>query len=237
MKYTFDDDEEIFSDELPSTRRSTRNASGVSTPAEPAAPRFSASGRQIRTRAGALYGATLLAGGQGDGADEDSGRPRRTRTSTRTNGYADLGMMDEDIGVASEAENSSGNEWQGDDEEEGNEIEVDEGDEESDEDSIMEDENPSLVVQLKYGKVKAPDAPQTETPAEKPVLEAQGTEPVSGPKDIPPFQPQLPLVNGPSDTTQDSPMADAKAAQVPHPDNAEVEKQEPALQGGPNGVM
>lgn len=150
MKYTYSDDEDLFSDGV-STRKSTRNISDTSTPAEPAAPRFTASGRQVRTRAGGqLYGQSLLAGGE---ESEDAGRPQRTRTSTRANGYTDFSTID-DMGDDSEAasNSSSGNEWQGDDEEDEQEIEVDEEEEVSGDDSVVDDEPQSLMVQLKYDK-------------------------------------------------------------------------------------
>ncbi|KAH8434633.1 uncharacterized protein LDX57_012275 [Aspergillus melleus] len=157
LKYTYSDDEDIFSDGLPSTRRSTRNTSGVSTPPEPAGPRYTASGRQIRSRAGGLYGETLLSGSAAD--EEGAGRPQRTR-STRGNGQPGYDV-DEDMGDASEAANSSGNEWQGGEEEEENEFEGDDEEEVSGDESVVDGEAPSLVVQLRYtkGKASSPSGP------------------------------------------------------------------------------
>ena len=163
LKYTYSDDEDIFSDDAP-TRRSTRNASGTATPAEPAGPRFTASGRQIRSRAGGLYGAALLTGQREDEAEEeeDTDRPQRSRT-TRTNGYAGYDMEDD-----SEAQ-SSGNEWQGGDDEEENDFEGDDEEEASGDESVMNGENPSLVVQLRYSKGKTgSNGTSEEQPAKEP---------------------------------------------------------------------
>lgn len=159
LKYTYSDDEDIFSDELPSTRRSTRNASGISTPAEPAGPRYTASGRQIRAPAGGVYGESLLSGQRGEEA-EDTGRPQRSR-ATRANGYTDYNMDDE-----SDAGHSSGNEWQGGEEEEDNDFEGDDEGDLSGDESVINGQDRSLVVQLRYGKGKLPSSPRE--PAEKP---------------------------------------------------------------------
>lgn len=165
LKYTYSDDEDIFSDDGP--RRSTRNASGTATPAEPAGPRFTASGRQIRSRAGGLYGASLLTGQRDDEAEdeEDTGRPQRSRT-TRANGYAGYDVEDE-----SEAQ-SSGNEWQGGDDDEENDFEGDDEEEASGDESVMNGENPSLVVQLRYSKGKTGlNGTSEEQPANEPANE------------------------------------------------------------------
>ena len=157
MKYTYSDDEDIFSDGLPSTRRSTRNTSGISSPAEPVGPRFTASGRQIRSRAGGMYGESLLSGQRDELAGaEDTGRPQRTRP-TRANGYTDYNV-DDDMDESDEG-HSSGKEWQGGEEEEDNDFEGDDEEELSGDESIVNGENPSLVVQLRYGKGKVPSSP------------------------------------------------------------------------------
>ncbi|KAI9374904.1 hypothetical protein BJX61DRAFT_550525 [Aspergillus egyptiacus] len=152
LKYTYSDDEDIFSDGLPAPRRSGRNTSGVSTPAEPTGPRFTASGRQIRSRAGGLYGESLLTGQRDDETLANEGGPeRRQRTrSTRMNGYTDYGLDDDEEG--SNGWQSSGNEWQGGEEEDDNEFEGDDEDEVSGDESVVEGEHPSLVVQLRYNK-------------------------------------------------------------------------------------
>ncbi|RDW78776.1 uncharacterized protein DSM5745_05628 [Aspergillus mulundensis] len=153
LKYTYSDDEDIFSDGLPPPRRSGRNTSGLSTPAEPAGPRFTASGRQVRSRAGGLYGESLLAGQREDtDIAEDDGTDRRQRTrATRMNGYAEYGM-DDDEDTNSNDGQSSGNEWQGGEEEDENDFEGDDEDEVSGDESVLNGEPPSLVVQLRYGK-------------------------------------------------------------------------------------
>ncbi|RHZ52324.1 uncharacterized protein CDV56_105880 [Aspergillus thermomutatus] len=156
LKYTYSDDEDIFSDEFPSTRRSTRNASGISTPAEHAGPRYTASGRQIRARAGGLYGESLLSGQRGEEA-EDTGRPQRSR-ATRANGYMDYNM--DNVEDESDAGHSSGNEWQGGEEEEDNDFEGDDEGDFSGDESVINGQDRSLVVQLRYGKGKLPSSPQ-----------------------------------------------------------------------------
>ena len=165
MKYTYSDDEDIFSDAIPSTRRSTRNASGGSTPAEPSGPVFTASGRQVRARAGGIYGESMLSGQRrGDSAsvplphegDGDAGRPQRN-TRGRTNGWAkgNFNYVDEMDEESDAASSGSGNEWRGADDEYHNEFEGDDEEESSHNESIVgggEAANPSLVVQLRYGK-------------------------------------------------------------------------------------
>ncbi|KAL1876618.1 hypothetical protein Plec18167_005025 [Paecilomyces lecythidis] len=165
LKYTYSDDEDIFSDGLPSTRRSTRNASGVSTPGEPAGPTFTASGRQVRTRTGGIYGESALSGQRRDddasAAQNSSETGRRTRNgwSSRANQFAD---SDDDMDEGSDGA-SSGNEWQGGDEEEEEDHEFDGDDESLSQDELANgEENPSLVVQLRYGKGKKLGSPGLE---------------------------------------------------------------------------
>ncbi|KAF5859429.1 hypothetical protein ETB97_002882 [Aspergillus alliaceus] len=165
LKYTYSDDEDIFSDGLTSTRRSTRNSSGISSPAEIVGPRFTASGRQIRSRAGGLYGESLLSSQRDELAGgEDSGRSQRTR-STRANGCTGYNM-DDDMDESDEG-HSSGKEWQGGEEEEDNDFEGDDEEELSGDESIVNGENPSLVVQLRYGKgtVSSSSNPPSEKPS------------------------------------------------------------------------
>ncbi|KAJ5619004.1 hypothetical protein N7510_002988 [Penicillium lagena] len=163
LKYTYSDDEDFFSDGLPSTRRSNRNAPSAD---ETDAPRFTASGRQIRSRAGGLYGASLHSGQREDSEDDDAPRSQRIRTSLNPNGYS--GYNADDLEDASEAEgNSSGNEWKsGEDEEEEIDMEGDDEDEEdvSGDESIINGEPQSLVVQLRYGKDNAPNVPVDRPP-------------------------------------------------------------------------
>lgn len=164
LKYTYSDEEDIFSDDLPS-RRSARNAASTVSTAEPSRPRFTASGRQIRSRAGGMYGEALLTGQREESEyddEEDEGRPQRIRTTRHPNGYSGYGiddLEDESEAVPSDA-NDSGNEWNGGDDDE-NEFEGDdEGEDASGDESIVNGEPPSLVVQLRYGKGNGPRDPK-----------------------------------------------------------------------------
>jgi hypothetical protein len=176
MKYTYSDDEDIFSDDMPSTRRSTRNVSGLSTPGEPSGPVFTASGRQVRARAGGIYGETVLSGQRRDDAvstglqngDNDEGRPQRS-TRGQVNGYAteNQNFVDEMDDEAEAA--SSGNEWKGDEEFQ-NEFEGDDENESEGESMVdgEEGDNPSLVVQLRYSKGGKSDSPRQEAASSDP---------------------------------------------------------------------
>ena len=98
--------------------------------------------------------------------EEETGRPLRNRT-TRTEGYSGYEM---DYG--SEGGQSSGNEWQDGDDEEDNEFEGDDEGEVSGDESVVNGQPPSLVVQLRYGKNKDTSAdtngPGEEQPAPQP---------------------------------------------------------------------
>jgi hypothetical protein len=181
LKYTYSDDEDMFLDGLPS-RRSTRNASSNVTPAEPSRPRFTASGRQIRSRAGGLYGEALLTGQREDSEfdedEEDEGRPQRARTSINPNGYS--GYRDDDLEAESEAAPSeaydSGREWGGEEDDE-NEFEGDdEAENVSGDDTITNGEPQSLVVQLRYGKGNLPSQPKVAQDEPPPAQDAQMTD-------------------------------------------------------------
>ena len=179
-RYTYSDEEDGGSDAL-SIRRSHRH-SGISTPAESSGPTFTASGRQVRSRHGGTYGETMLSGQQDtteqsriggldeveddedEGEPRSRGRPRRAARQNRikpkpfsrkqTEGYDSLGSMEDESDVT-----SSGNEWDGGDEDEPDD-QVD--DEEEDEDVNMsdnskvgdeeDDSRQSLVVSLRYAK-------------------------------------------------------------------------------------
>lgn len=162
LKYTYSDDEDIFPDGLPS-RRSGRNTSTTVTPAEPARPRFTASGRQIRSRAGGLYGEAPLAGQKEDSADdeEDYERPQRTRTTIHPNGYSGYDADDlEDDAESRSGGSDSEKEWQSG-EGEDNDIEEDDEDDDASEDELMSNP-PSLIVRLRYrrgAKQNKPDPP------------------------------------------------------------------------------
>ncbi|KAJ5304117.1 Spo12 [Penicillium atrosanguineum] len=232
LKYTYSDDEDMFSDGLPS-RRSTRNASSNVTPAEPSRPRFTASGRQIRSRAGGLYGEALLTGQREDSEfdedEEDEGRPQRARTSINPNGYS--GYRDDDLEEESEAAPSevgdSGREWGGEEDDE-NEFEGDdEGGNVSGDESITNGEPQSLVVQLRYGKGNMPSQPkvaQDEPPParETEMKDASEAEPSAHPSL--PLQPtSLPTPAPASFTAQSAPavtapsLPPAPVPQVPQP--------------------
>ena len=241
----------MFSEDLPSTRKSTRNTSAISTPAEPAGPRFTASGRPIRSRAGGLYGEALLIGQRGEEpVEENAGRPQRTRTSTRANGYTDFSNVD-DIGEESDAESSSENEWHGDDEGDENDVEGDEEEDEiSDDDSIANGEPSSLVVHLKYSKRGEPGkVNEEESLGEKPETSTQAVPEPAG--DIPNTQAQEPMANGPQETKPEpepetnmetkleAPAVPDPASNPPNtltPGNANVEESQSGLQNGANGV-
>ncbi|TPX23492.1 hypothetical protein DIZ76_012824 [Coccidioides immitis] len=165
IKYTFSDEED-FSEGLTS-RRSTRQQTRGSTPAEPAGPTFTASGRQVKARVGGIYGETITARQRTDSAQTAgliNGRPQR---STRSNGltqsyqtesYNSVDAMDED----DEPETvSSGQEWEG-----GDENTVDEDEDMSDVGSLDEEDTvrPSLVVQLRYGKGNEDQKPANPDP-------------------------------------------------------------------------
>ncbi|CAG8300843.1 unnamed protein product [Penicillium nalgiovense] len=176
LKYTYSEDEDIFSEDEPSARRSTRNAAPTEAFTESRRPRFTASGRQIRSRAGGLYGEALLTG-QRDGADDDEfdedeeeevSRPQRARTSIHPNGYSGYGADDlEDASEFHSSGNESGNEWRGAEDDLENDFEGDDEEEEASADGSTGNEEPeSLVVQLRYGKGDASSNPgvQTEKP-------------------------------------------------------------------------
>lgn len=172
LKYTYSDDEDILSDEGPS-RRSARNTSNNVTPAEPSRPRFTASGRQIRSRAGGLYGEALLTGQREDSEDEaeDKTRPQRARTATHPNGYSGYAVDDlEDESDAASNENESGNDWKGGDDDENDMEGDDEGEDASGDESIANGEPPSLVVQLRYSKGKATSSP---VPVDEPPTQSE----------------------------------------------------------------
>ncbi|KAL2852909.1 hypothetical protein BJY01DRAFT_207471 [Aspergillus pseudoustus] len=220
LKYTYSDDEDFFSDGLPAPRRSGRNTSGFSTPAEPAGPRFTASGRQIRSRAGGLYGESLLAGQREDeflGDEEGSNRQQRTR-GTRANRYTDYGLEDDE---GSNDGQSSGNEWQGGEEEDDNEFEGDDEEELSGDESVANGEPPSLVVQLRYGKKGEPTEGEEQRTDLSPAAaneEESVTRPPAVHAEPAALRPQPLSVNGLLNTPQDSPAdTGPKAAPVRTP--------------------
>ncbi|KAL8764182.1 MAG: hypothetical protein Q9184_000151 [Pyrenodesmia sp. 2 TL-2023] len=170
IKYTFSDEEDGGSDAL-STRRSDRH-SGISTPAEPARPTVTASGRQVRSRNGRAYGETLssehhiqrqaLAIGGVDGIEEEeeaqdtstyAGRATRNRAQKMRQRRSE---NDSTEGVDDESDvTSSSHEWDGGDEDDHVDHEDDEEmDEDMSEDELGTDREPqpqrTLVVSLRY---------------------------------------------------------------------------------------
>lgn len=232
LKYTYSDEEDIFEDEGPS-RRSARNTSNIVTPAEPSRPRFTASGRQIRSRAGGLYGASLLTGQREDTEDdeEDNTRPQRSRTATHPNGYSGYGLDDlDDDADASSTGNESANDWKGGDDDE-NEMEGDnEAEDASGDESIVNGELPSLVVQLRYGKGKATDKPPPAEAAQQYKMSAVEiptipSAPVSQPR--PSYAPETML--NPSEPAQPLPATTAPSPIPPAPVPQQAPSAAPAV--------
>lgn len=184
MRYTFSDEDDDGSDAT-STRRSTRQ-SGVSTPAEPSGPTFTASGRQVRARVRGAYGETVLSGhttsrtspvvdgvdGTNQGQEQSiaNGRSRRSGLRKEVDGWSKGGDHISGYNSVDEmGSESSEGEWDGgddDDEVEEPVIDDDEADDEdmSDGDSIADDAGVdydagrSLVVQLRYHKKGDPES-------------------------------------------------------------------------------
>lgn len=142
--------------------RSNRQ-SGLSTPAEPTGPTFTASGRQVRSRVGGAYGETMLSGqhdnreappaGENDGVADfneeqpgSTGRTRRSASGTGVQGgqrgrehiagYNQVDEMDDESDAT-----SSGGEWDGGDDD------VDEKvvDDEDEDDADMSDDEASAA--------------------------------------------------------------------------------------------
>ena len=173
IKYTYSDEEDVGSDAF-STRRSNRQ-SGISTPAEPNGPTFTASGRRVKSRHTGAYGEPMVSGQMDaseqqrsedlDGASNENialvtnGSPQRSGQLSRVK--LKLGSVKhpdeydslESMGDGSDV-TSSGGEWEeGDDEEPDEPMEDDDNDdiEMSDEDDRGHEELPqSLVVSLRY---------------------------------------------------------------------------------------
>jgi hypothetical protein len=221
MKYTYSEDDDEGSDAL-SSRRSTR-PSGISTPAEHAGPVITASGRQVKSRLGGVYGESILVdqrkeieheraqavpheSGSDVGRQEPNGRPRRATRPTRPSRRREVDGNDGDLEDESEAE-STGDDWSGD-EDEPDDPEPDfEGDDEDDEmstdasgtdDEDVEDGPPkSLVVQLRY--TKKTQSPHDPNGLPNHTTPEQETITVEGPAALVPMMPGLgPHPNYPS---------------------------------------
>ena len=177
MKYTFSDDEEDIYSDATSTRRSTRNT-GTHTPAEPAGPVMTQSGRQVKARQGGAYGESMLTGQvaageetSGSAGDDIGARPRRAAaTNSSRNGYSEnsgrhIEGYNEVDEMTSDDEDDASEQDYGDDEEEEDiplESDHDEQDEPLDEDDEMLDgEKKSLIIKL---PIKTP------TPERKPMI-------------------------------------------------------------------
>ncbi|KAJ5182748.1 hypothetical protein N7492_000364 [Penicillium capsulatum] len=240
LKYTYSDDEDIFSEGL-SSRRSTRNPSSNVTPGETARPRFTASGRQIRSRAGGLYGEALLAGQRedSDGEEEGDERPQRTRTAIHPNGYSGYGADDfEDEIEARSTGSDSGNEWHSG-EGEDNESDEDAEDDDDIEDELMSNgESPSLIVRLRYRpgiRRHNPNVPVDEPPPAQtaPARDSHHFEvSVPAPSTLPPMTvithessvpTQMPgLTPAPSISTMNPPASISQTlSTAPHPSSAQ----------------
>ncbi|PGH15762.1 hypothetical protein AJ79_02142 [Helicocarpus griseus UAMH5409] len=261
LKYTYSDDEEDFSSDALPTRKSARH-SRLSTPGEPAGPTFTASGRQVRSRVGGSYGESMLSGqrketsqsvgpgGEGEEGEQpvSNGRPQRARVSRQANGtgnhisgYNEVDEMDEESDAA-----SSGNEWEGGDED--NDYGDEDEDEEMSDDSGLDDGHQSLVVQLRYGKGKQPlssspqpqNAPPEEASGGRPIQPAPGPQATNGL----PSAGQVPVEKGPDPYVQsekqappesaipatEPPLADSKVApQAPAPAPSTAKGEEPPV--------
>lgn len=185
MRYTYDDEDELMEDsDALSTRRSTRQ-SGRSTPAEARGPVVTASGRQVRGRTGGLYGESLLSGqtttnadtprtGDYEGSDatdelQQNGSGRATRSGGRSTvnprkrkhieSYNSLDEMSDE-----EDAESSGNEWDGGDDEDDNMEDA----EDDDEDDFLEDDEEDMVQRSLIVKLKVPKKPQSQGSARAP---------------------------------------------------------------------
>ncbi|KAI9646716.1 hypothetical protein NHQ30_004713 [Ciborinia camelliae] len=169
MKYTYSDDEDdVFSDTTGS-RRSTRNT-GNHTPAEPAGPTVTLSGRQVRSRVGGAYGESVLSGTHvfaeahgnielGEESEEVTSRPRRAGASNRGRDWASKGKHIEGYNSVDEMdddeEDDASEQDYGDDEEDDDQVslasEIDEPEEDTDGNEDTEEDNherKSLIVKL-----------------------------------------------------------------------------------------
>jgi hypothetical protein len=173
IKYTYSDEEdEGYSDTT--SRRSTRNT-GTHTPAEPAGPTVTLSGRQVRSRQGGAYGESMLSGthtpaitlGGNDGTSEEHDedgevvgrRPRRAAAVQGQNGYKSGGGQHiegyNSVDEMDDEDDASEQDY-GDDEEDDHvsiESDVEDSDDLSNDDDEMEDDldesqKKSLVVKL-----------------------------------------------------------------------------------------
>ncbi|KAL1623956.1 hypothetical protein SLS56_008081 [Neofusicoccum ribis] len=156
MRYTYSDEEDETGSDAISTRRSTRRG----TPTDNR-PIVTASGRQVRSRLGGVYGESLLSGQntefdspataeyeRSDASEGPNGRATRTGRSSRGDipqrshrkhiaGYNSIDEMDDE---------DEADEWDGGDDDEEDDLKLDD----DDDDSISEDESDEEI----YGKSK-----------------------------------------------------------------------------------
>ncbi|KAK2825675.1 hypothetical protein FQN49_007477 [Arthroderma sp. PD_2] len=192
IKYTFSDDDDFSSEAFPS-RKSTRHQSRASSPPENSGPTFTASGRQVRSRVGGMYGQTVLGKRALEATDEDpsnpaggvdgdmlNGRSRRSRRENRSNGWEGstpsdtFNSVDDLEGEDEHEAASSENEWN-----EEADVAADDEDEDeallSDADSFTADldldRNKSLIVKLQYGKANTAKAPNPDSDQVKPITQ------------------------------------------------------------------
>lgn len=202
MKYSYSDDEDDGSD-FSGIRRSTRN-SGISTPAE-TGPTVTASGRQVKSRVGGVYGETMLVDqrkeieheratatdGIRELSDEVHSTNGRSRRSRQPETRRPAQQRYEELGSDGESEVAwSGNEDEPDESEpefddgadEDEEMSADEasGTEEMDEDDNTQE---SLVVQLRYKKEGSKRDPISHTTLEGTSPENGHCHPTNGSKD------------------------------------------------------
>lgn len=174
MKYTYSDEEDFLSDGT-STRRSARQ-SGRETPADGQRATVTASGRQVRPRAGGMYGESLLSGQApldyespttGDYLrSENSEEPRlsHSRSTRAAARYAAEDGSEEEVDAQSSAD-----EWNSADNEDPMEVDDNISDENlSDDDKEITDAGSKLtyVVKLKVNQKGEPDSSTVEVGAQ-----------------------------------------------------------------------
>lgn len=176
-RYTFDEDEDFVSD---GTRRSTRNATPVDS-----GPVVTASGRQVKSRVGGMYGESLPSdqrpefnynSGEGNAEGDDSedempatapsGRPQRAARAAPAPAKSRERYDDDGMDTESDEAQDEGEEWSGDEDEPDDEESEGEMSEDDDLDGgqISDDEGDtqkSLVVQLRYRPKRTPVPPSS----------------------------------------------------------------------------
>ena len=253
IRYTYSDEEGAGSDGV-STRQSNRQ-SGVSTPAEPTGPTYTASGRQVRSRHGGAYGETMLSGRHEqaetggasgiDAADDEDDEPitrGRNRGAAPVNGIKskERRKVTDNFGSSEQSDDesdvtSSGHEWDGGDDDADDQVEEEDDDDEdlemSDEGPSEEDEladpNSSLVVRLRLPK-------------------GQSSSPQTGPQPITKIKEFSSNTNHDMTKFEDTEMADAPSATqhqvtapngiLPVPQRAEQLSLLPPSQSGPSAM-